>query len=542
MNHRIDEMPFLALAQLCVNLEKTSRRLEKTRLVSTFLKQLRPDEIEPAVAMIIGRTFPEPDQRVLEVGNATIWKKITQPERQTALIQSPLTIRNLQKSFGDIASAYGGGSRARREALVDTLLGQASPLEREYIIRILFGEMRIGVVEGVMEEAIAKAAGVDVELVKRANMLSGNLGVVARVALQKGLDGLREVSVTLFKPIKPMLAEMSSLAEVFSEHRGRVAFEYKFDGARIQAHKDNDRVVIFTRRLTDTTGSLPDIVNTIREKVHATKALLEGEVVAVGEDGKPLPFQDLMRRFRRTAEIEKAAKEIPLRLYLFDILLLDGTPLFDLPYQERWDVLTKVCSADLLAKRIVTDQLAEAERFLSEAIQAGHEGLMAKSLDGTYMPGMRGKRWLKIKPAETLDLVIIAADWGSGRRRGWLSNYHLAVRDEETGRFLDVGKTFKGLTDVEFGMMTNRLQNLKISETDYTVLVRPELVVEVAYNEIQKSPHYNSGFALRFARITKIRDDKSPNEVDTIRTLRRLYEKQFELKSRLTRKAKDAGK
>jgi len=542
MNHRIDEMPFLALAQLCVNLEKTSRRLEKTRLVSTFLKQLRPDEIEPAVAMIIGRTFPEPDQRVLEVGNATIWKKITQPERQTALVQSPLTIRNLQKSFGEIASAYGGGSRARREALVDTLLGQASPLEREYIIRILFGEMRIGVVEGVMEEAIAKAAGVDVELVKRANMLSGNLGVVARVALQKGLDGLREVSLTLFKPIKPMLAEMSSLTEAFSEHRGRVAFEYKFDGARIQAHKDNTRIAIFTRRLTDTTGSLPDMVNTIREKVHATKALVEGEVVAVGENGKPLPFQDLMRRFRRTAEIEKATKEIPLRLYLFDILLLDGTPLFDLPYQERWDVLTKVCSADLLAKRIVTDQLAEAERFLSEAIQAGHEGLMAKSLDGTYMPGMRGKRWLKIKPAETLDLVIIAADWGSGRRRGWLSNYHLAVRDEETGRFLDVGKTFKGLTDVEFGMMTNRLQNLKISETDYTVLVRPELVVEVAYNEIQKSPHYNSGFALRFARITKIRDDKSPNEVDTIRTLRRLYEKQFELKSRLTRKAKDAGK
>ena len=542
MNHRIDEMPFLALAQLCVNLEKTSRRLEKTRLVSTFLKQLRPDEIEPAVAMITGRTFPEPDQRVLEVGNATIWKKITQPERQTALVQSPLTIRNLQKSFGEIASAYGGGSRARREALVDTLLGQASPLEREYIIRILFGEMRIGVVEGVMEEAIAKAAGVDVELVKRANMLSGNLGVVARVALQKGLDGLREVSLTLFKPIKPMLAEMSSLTEAFSEHRGRVAFEYKFDGARIQAHKDNTRIAIFTRRLTDTTGSLPDMVNTIREKVHATKALVEGEVVAVGENGKPLPFQDLMRRFRRTAEIEKATKEIPLRLYLFDILLLDGTPLFDLPYQERWDVLTKVCSADLLAKRIVTDQLAEAERFLSEAIQAGHEGLMAKSLDGTYMPGMRGKRWLKIKPAETLDLVIIAADWGSGRRRGWLSNYHLAVRDEETGRFLDVGKTFKGLTDVEFGMMTNRLQNLKISETDYTVLVRPELVVEVAYNEIQKSPHYNSGFALRFARITKIRDDKSPNEVDTIRTLRRLYEKQFELKSRLTRKAKDAGK
>jgi len=254
--------------------------------------------------------------------------------------------------------------------------------------------------------------------------------------------------------------------------------------------------------------------------------------VAVGADEKPRPFQDLMRRFRRTIDIEKSTIEIPLRLYLFDILLVDDTSLFDLPYEERWNILTKVCSQDLLARRIVTDRLAEAQKFLTEALRAGHEGLMAKTLDSPYLPGVRGKKWFKIKPAESLDLVIIAVEWGSGRREGWLSNYHLAVRDEETGRFLDVGKTFKGLTNIEFQGMTDRLQSLKLNEKGHTVFVKPETVVEVAYNEIQKSPHYNSGFALRFARITRIRDDKGPDEIDTIQNLQRLYERQFEQKAK----------
>ncbi len=533
MNPRFDETQFSPLAELCVNLEKTSGRIEKTRLLVAFLKRLRPDEIEPAVAMITGRTFPEPDQRVLVVGGRTLWKMITQPVRQTALTQSPLTIKRVQRSFDEIASAQGEGSREKKKALVDALLGQASPIEREYIMRILFGEMRIGVVEGVMEEAIAKAVDVEVELVKRANMLYGNIGAVARTALEKGREGLKQVSLTLFRPIKPMLAEMSDLKEIFSEQHGEIAFEYKFDGARIQAHKDSNRVVIYTRRLTDTTPSLPDIASAIREKVHADKALVEGEVVAVGKNGKPLPFQDLMRRFRRTVDVERAIEEIPLKLYLFDILFLDETSLFEKPYQERWRVLGTISDGEILARRIVTNQISEAEQFLSEAIRAGHEGLMAKSLDGTYTPGLRGKRWLKIKPSERLDLVIVAADWGSGRRRGWLSNYHLAVRDEERSRFLDVGKTFKGLTDSEFQIMTDKLQNLKIRETDYTVLVKPEIVVEVAYNEIQKSPHYDSGFALRFARIKRIRDDKAPDEIDTIQNLGRLYERQFEQKSKL---------
>ena len=532
MSPESEGLLFRELAELCAGLERTSKRTEKTRLLSEFLRRLKPEEIAPAVAMITGRTFPESDPRVLEIGAKTVWKK-TEPARQIALVQSPLTVKKVQRYFDDIASSYGQGSRRKKEALLGALLGEASALEQEYITRIFFGEMRIGVVEGVMEEAVAKTIGVDVELVKRANMLSGNLGAVTRIALEKGRDGLRNVSVTLFRPIKPMLAEMSSLQEVFASHRGKVAFEYKFDGARIQAHRDGDHIAIYTRRLTDATTSLPDIANAIRDGVHAKQALVEGEVVAVGSNGKPLPFQDLMRRFKRTVDVEKMVADIPLKLYLFDILLVNDTPLFDDSYQERWNTLSEICSRELIATRIVTDQLSDAEQFLSEAVRAGHEGLMAKSLDGTYVPGLRGKRWLKIKPAESLDLIIVAADWGSGRRQGWLSNYHLAVRDEETGKLLDVGKTFKGLTDSEFQIMTDKLQMLKVTETDYTVFVKPEVVVEVAYNEIQKSPHYNSGFALRFARITRVRDDKALREIDTITTLQGLYEKQFGQKARL---------
>jgi len=394
--------------------------------------------------------------------------------------------------------------------------------------------MRIGAVEGVVLEAISEATGIELSLVQRSNMLLGNLGEVARVALKQGRDGLDRVGVRLFTPIKPMLAEMSySLNEVLQSHGGKTAFEYKFDGARIQIHKKGEEIRIFSRRLTDVTESLPDIVDLVRKDINADEVLMEGEAVAVGEGGKPLPFQDLMRRFRRVHEVREMIKEIPLRLYLFDILFLDGRMLIDLPYDERWILLSQTCRSQLLAERIVTGNVAEAEAFLDAALKAGHEGLMAKALDSNYTPGVRGKKWFKIKPAEHLDLAIVAADWGYGRRTGWLSNYHLAAKDEETGEFLDLGKTFKGLTDEEFKEITKQLQGIKTSENEYTIFVKPEIVVEVAYNEIQRSPHYKSGFALRFARITRIRSDKGPTDVDTIKRVRQLYEKQFEAKAKI---------
>ncbi len=333
----------------------------------------------------------------------------------------------------------------------------------------------------------------------------------------------------MFRPVKPMLAEMAySIGEVFEAGK-KWAFEYKFDGARIQIHKKGDEVRIFSRRLSDVTKSLPEIVELVR-KFKADDALLDGELIAV-KDGKPLPFQELMRRFRRIQEVEAASKEIEVNLYVFDILYLDVKTTMDLPYEKRWSLLAEVCPSQL-GEKIVSKNVGEVDGFLKKAISDGHEGLMAKAFGSTYTPGKRGKNWFKIKPWDTLDLVIVAAEWGYGRRTGWLSNYHLGARNAEGG-FDVIGKTFKGLTDDEFKHITGRLLALKTSEKGNTVHFKPEIVVEVAYNEIQRSPTYRSGFALRFARITRIREDKSPADADTIAKVREVYEKQFERKGRV---------
>jgi DNA ligase-1 len=365
-------------------------------------------------------------------------------------------------------------------------------------------------------------------------MLLGSLPKVAELALTKGRPGVDAVGLTLFVPIKPMLAEMAEgFDAVLKEHGGSSAFEFKYDGARIQIHRKNGEVRIFSRRLTDVTASVPDIVELARTNIRASEYLVEGEVVATGRGGRPLPFQDLMRRFRRVHEIDAMVNNIPLKLYLFDIVYLDGHLLVDVPYEKRWATVSGLTGDELLASRVVTGDVTKAEKLMDASIKAGHEGLMAKDLKSTYTPGVRGKKWLKIKPVETLDVVIVAADWGSGRRRGWLSNYHLGVKDEETGQFLVVGKTFKGLTDVEFTEITPKLLELKTKETEYTVFVKPSIVVEVAFNEIQHSPHYKSGFALRFARITRFRDDKRPEDANSLQRLSQLYQDQFRFKSSL---------
>jgi len=526
--------PFMKLAALFDELARTSKRTVKTELISAFLRELEEDEILPAVCFIAGRAFPESDSRVLDISARTLGK-VLERSKQPPLVQEPLTISGVYRKFEEIARFSGKGSRMKKESLLESLLGQAAPVEAKYLAKIIIGEMQIGVVEGVMLDAIAEASSVNQDLVRRSHMFLGNLGEVARIALRQGQIGLEGIGIRLFNPIKPMLAEMAyEIPEVLIEHGGETAFEYKLDGARIQIHKRGSQVQIFSRRLTDVTNSLPDIVTLASNRIRANEALLEGEVVAVGAGEKPLPFQDLMRRFRRVHEISQVAREIPLRLYLFDLLYLNGKSLVDMPYKDRWRSLSEICDESLLAKRIITGDASIAEEFLKEALVAGHEGVMAKSLKSKYTPGVRGKKWFKIKPADRLDLVIIAADWGYGRRTGWLSNYHLAARDETTGEFLMVGKTFKGLTDKEFTEMTGNLLNLKISEDEYTVRVKPNIVVEVAYNEIQKSPQYPSGLALRFARIVRIREDKSVKDIDSIQRLRDLYQKQFEHKARLS--------
>jgi DNA ligase-1 len=325
--------------------------------------------------------------------------------------------------------------------------------------------------------------------------------------------------------MKPMLAEMArSVSDVFDAMKDPFALEYKLDGARVQIHKKGDTCRLFSRNLTDITESFPDIVHEIVRTVQSDEAILEGEVIAVDGSGAPLPFQVLMRRLGRVRELEKLVQEIPVRLYLFDILVKDGRIFIDMPYEDRWKALEQTSIP--LAPRIVPTTREEGEAFFRKAIEEGYEGLMAKALSSLYTPGVRGRAWLKIKKVLSLDLVITAADWGYGRRHGWLSNYLLAARDEKSGVYLPVGKTFKGLSDREFQEMTGRLLNLKKEESRWTVSVRPDVVVEVLFSDVQKSTQYKSGFALRFARIARIRDDKSSREIDSIQTVEQIYRQQ----------------
>ena len=525
------DTPFKDLAQLCRDLESTTKRKEKTAHISAFLKQLSPDEIKPAILLTIGAVFPETSDKTLDVGWRTL-RRVMDRGGQTTLFRHKLTIKEVYDTLQQIARASGEGSRKQKEQLLERMFAQAEPDESEILARTIFGEMRIGVNEGMMLEGIAETTMVDPALVRRALMMTGDIGLVAETAVQLGEEGLNGLEARLFVPLKPMLANMAeSLEEAINDYGGEAAFEYKYDGARIQIHRKDNEVRIFSRRLSDVTESIPDIVEIIREFPSSDDFIIDGEVVAVGDNGRPLPFQDLMRRFTRVNKVDAMVEQIPLRLHLFDTLYYNGKLLIDEPYTERWNTLEKISPPEYLTKRIITNDPAEAEEFMKQAIEEGHEGLMAKRLDSPYSPGSRGKNWYKLKPVETLDVVIAAADWGSGRRRGWLSNYHLSVWNGE--EYLVIGKTFKGLTDDEFKWMTEYLQKIRVSESQYTVYVKPQLVVEVAFNEIQKSPHYKSGYALRFARITRIRTDKNADEADTLEGVSRLYERQFEHKDRL---------
>jgi DNA ligase-1 len=501
-------------------------------LLAKFLSSLSKEEIVPTLSFFTGHPFTGSDKRVLDISGRTLWKINRLSSGQSTLASNAVSVSDVYHVFENVAGATGAGSRAKKELLIGSLLNRMSDFEAEYLARIIFGEMRIGAVEGIILESIANASSVSLEEIRRAYLLLGDISLVGKLALAEGHEAVRRVGVQLFVPIRPMLAEMAtSIENVLKEHRGISAFEYKYDGARIQIHRKNAKIRIFSRRLTNVTTSLPDIVEVVKTRIACPEFLIEGEVVALGENRKPLPFQDLMRRFRRVHEVESMTKEIPLQLFLFDVIYRDGRLLIDKTYEERWILLQEITPRELLATRVVTGDQEVAKSMMENSIRAGHEGLMAKNLKGTYSPGVRGKKWFKIKFAETLDLVIVGADWGSGRRRGWLSNYHLAVRDQETGEYLLVGKTFKGLTDEEFVEITRTLLELKTRQNNYTVFVKPEIVVEVAFNEIQKSPHYGSKFALRFARIVRFRKDKRPEDADSIGRLQRLYQDQFRFKA-----------
>jgi len=558
---------FKSLTVLLDKIENTRKRLEIITLTADYLKTLDTEEVEPAISMILGNPLPKQTLKTLDVSWTTLsgilrrvtgadWNAFSEafrktgdigsatrivfekakPKKQSRLLEKSLTITEARRTLETIGETTGSGSKEKKERLLTTLLSQASPIEAKYLIKIFTGEMRTGLHEGLMEQAVAKAFDVPLATVQKASMTVGDIGEVATIAKKEGTNVLTEVSFKVFRPVKLMLAQTASdIAEALAEHAGKTAFEYKYDGARVQIHKQNGIVRIFSRRLTDVTQSLPETVKSVQTNVHASEAILEGEVVAVDETDTPIPFQHLMRRFKRVHGISDTAEKIPIKLYLFDILYLRGKSLVPLPYAQRRVALTENAGAIPLTSQLITDEARTAEEFLQASIDAGNEGLMAKRLNSPYLPGRRGKNWLKIKPVlEPLDLVIVAAEYGYGRRHNWLSDYYLAAKDTDTGEFLVVGKTFKGLTDPEFTEMTRRLKETAIREERNRVVVLPRVVVEVAYNEIQRSPKYKSKMALRFARIIRIREDKSAEDADTIDRVRQIYEMQFSKKGRYT--------
>jgi DNA ligase-1 len=510
-------------ADLCEMVASTSSRKRKVEFIAGFLESLDSNEIKPAILLLLGRPFPETDSRKLDVGYVTI-EKVQSGALQSTLFDEEVMLVDVLPILNQIADTTGSGSRKVKENLLRNLFGRISPLARKYLRRSLYKEMRIGASEGVIMEGIARASGKDLEEVKRANMTLGDIGRLAEMALA---NEELEILARMFVPIRPMLAETAGSVDEALQIMGKAAFEYKLDGVRVQVHRDDDEVRVFSRKLTEVTESLVEIVE-MAKAVPEKRFIVEGEVVAYRE--RPLPFQDLMRRFRRVNEVEEVSKIVPIRLFLFDILLSGGRDLMSTPYENRYEELRAIFPADLLAPRIVTSSPEKALEFYENALEDGHEGLIAKALDSPYTMGKRGRKWLKIKRSYTLDLVIVAAEWGHGRRRGWLSDYYLAA--VEGSGFAVVGKTFKGLTDTEFKWMTARLLELKIEEEDRVVTVQPRMVVEVAFDEVQTSPKYPSGMALRFARIKAIREDKPPEDANTLGEVESIYNLQFESKER----------
>jgi DNA ligase 1 len=494
-----------------------SARRVKVRELADFIKRLTPDEIEIGVLYLSGE-LPQGRigiaYRALQAAAATA----------TAAEQATLSIVQADASLSGIAALRGAGSAAGRTQALSGLLSRATADEQRFLVRLVVGELRQGALAGVMIEAIAAAAQVPTEQVRRAAMYSKSLGAVARSALVDGTEALGQFQLELFAPAAPMLAQTASdVAEALSSlGGGEASWEWKMDGARIQVHKAADEVRVYTRSLNEVTAAVPEIVDEARA-LAAKTLVLDGEAIAFDAANRPHPFQITMRRFGRKLDVDSMRVALPIRAFYFDCLYVDGRSIVDRAYRERVDLLDHAVPAPLRMPRLVTSSAAEASAFYDAAIAAGHEGLMAKSLEAPYEAGNRGASWFKIKRAHTLDLVVLAAEWGHGRRSGKLSNLHLGALDPGTGEYVMLGKTFKGLTDLMLDWQTKEFLARESRRDEWTVYVRPEIVVEVAFSDLQASPRYPGGLALRLARVKRYREDKRAEDADTMTSVRRIY-------------------
>jgi DNA ligase-1 len=486
-------------------------RLEKVGLLAAVLRAAPPEEAGLATAYLCGTTR----QDRLGVG----WAMLQAAAPGTVAAAASLSLTEVDATLRAIAGCSGAGSAERGRQLLGGLLARATAEEQRFLGGLIMGELRQGALEGVVTDAVARAAGIPLARIRRAVMLAGDLPAVATAALDEGEAGLAGFSVQLFRPVLPMLADTADDEAAALAELGEAALEYKLDGARVQVHKSGDEVRVFSRRLNDVTVAVPELVEAVRV-LPARELILDGETVALRADGTPHPFQITMRRYGRRLDVPRLRAELPLSSMFFDVLYRDGGSLLDERFDRRMAALSDAVPSSLIVSRLVTGSPDAAREFMRASLAAGHEGIMAKALDAPYEAGRRGARWLKVKPAVTLDLVVLAAEWGHGRRRGWLSNLHLGARDPVTGGFVMLGKTFKGLTDRMLAWQTEALLALEIGRDAYTVHVRPELVVEVAFNDVQASPQYPGGVALRFARVKRYRTDKTAADADTIASIR----------------------
>jgi len=487
----------------------TSSRLAKTAALAERLRSLEPDEIEIALPYLSGE---------LRQGRLALGYKTLNPSNAASV--ATLTLGDVDSVFEQLKTTKGRGSASQRAELIEALFSKATAEEQDFLVRLIVGDLRQGALEGVMLEALASASAVPAALVRRAAMIGGGIASVARAALTLGQAGLERFAIRPMRPILPMLAQPSASPGAAIQALGEAAFEWKLDGARVQVHKAGDRVRVFTRTLNDVTAAVPEVVEAAR-KAASSELILDGEAIALRPDGRPHPFQTTMRRLGRKADDTGLRETLPVSVFFFDCLF-HGESLLDRPLRERRRILEEV-APQATSRWLVTSDESAAEAFYRDALAHGHEGVMAKALDAPYEAGRRGSGWLKIKRAHTLDLVVLAAEWGHGRRRGRLSNLHLGARDA-AGGFVMLGKTFKGMTDEMLEWQTRELQARAVKSDELVVHVRPELVVEIEFNDIQKSPQYPAGLALRLARVKRYRPDKRPEDADTIDTVRGIHE------------------
>jgi DNA ligase 1 len=500
------------LAATSATVAATSSRLAKVDAIAGCLRRAAPEEVAIAVSYLSG----ELRQRRPGVGWAAL------RERPPPAPSPSLSVAEVDRAFARAEQAAGAGSQAARRAELAALFGRATAEEQRFLAMLVGGELRQGALAGVMADAVSRAAGVEGAAVRRAAMLAGDLGAVAEAALTSGEAGLDRFRLQVGRPIQPMLAQTATSVDEALARVGPAVLEWKLDGVRIQVHRQDGEVAVFTRTLDPVASRLPEIVEAALA-LPVRSAVLDGEAIALRPDGRPRPFQETASRAASREDVARLRQAVPLTPFFFDLLHLDGEDLIDLPGSERYARAASFLPPSLWVPRLVPEDGAAARDFFSETVAGGHEGVLVKALASRYEAGRRGAGWLKVKPRHTLDLVVLAAEWGHGRRQGWLSNLHLGARDPNSGEFVMLGKTFKGLTDRMLEWQTRRFQEVERSRDRWTVRLRPEVVVEVAFDGIQTSPRYPGGMALRFARVLRYRPDKRPEEADTVATVRALH-------------------